>query len=133
MLTGIGASHLSALIAEVREEEERLNYATKEGLLALAEYMTGHRPLVEYSFEEDREAIQILQNYHLGRLIARPDLIEQERRKPWIAKCRRCGRTLTAPESVARGIGPVCHKAPSRRARGKGKQVVPQTSGWNKP
>ncbi|WP_425474947.1 DUF6011 domain-containing protein [Fodinibacter luteus] len=24
------------------------------------------------------------------------------------APCRRCGHTLTAPRSVARGIGPVC-------------------------
>jgi len=113
MLVGINASHLSVLIAEVRDEEERLNYASKDSLLALADYMTRHRVCVHYSIEENDEATSILQRYRLGCLIGRPDLIEQERRKPWVAKCRRCGRSLTDPESVARGIGPVCvHKAP---------------------
>lgn len=82
MLVGLKACHLSVLIAKVRDEEESLNYATEESLLSLAEDTTQHRPLVEYSFEEDREATWILQRYHLGHLIGRPDLIEHERNKP---------------------------------------------------
>jgi len=131
MLTSMDASHLSALIAEVHESEGH-GYASKESLLALAEYMTSHRACVDYSVEEMDGATRILQRYHLAHLIKWPERIEAERKKPWIAKCRRCGRSLTDPESVARGMGPVCvHKAPNRRVLGKGGQVVLQSSGYN--
>jgi hypothetical protein len=98
MLVGINASHLSVLIAEVRDEEERLNYASKDSLLALADYMTRHRVCVHYSVEEMEEATKVLQRHHLAHLLKWPEGIKEERRN----------------------LGPVfVHKAPSRRARGK--------------
>jgi len=54
--------------------------------------------------------------HHLGHLIGRPDLIELELAKPWQVRCKVCGRGLSNPKSVAKGLGPICaHKVPLKR------------------
>jgi len=45
----------------------------------------------------------------------------------WEAKCRKCNKELTTPESVASGIGPVCAKRrPKRQPLSHGQYVQAQ-------
>jgi len=37
--------------------------------------------------------------------------------KPEISKCQICGRTLTGPESIRQGVGPVCGGTSSRKCQ----------------
>jgi hypothetical protein len=48
-------------------------------------------------------------NYFFNRIIRKPPHIDPEMKFYHMNLCARCGRTLTTPQSVERGIGPVCY------------------------
>lgn len=108
--------HLSVLVQRVRDDETLLGYATKEHLIDVCELIVsspGRYGRVEYF-----EAIEVLRRYHLAMLAnvyhsfrsTCRRLIEAERMKTYIGRCRRCGRTISNPISLATGYGCVCRR-----------------------
>jgi len=115
MTTQQETGHLSVLVQLVHDDETRLGYATKEHLLDICQFIVdsqGKFGRIEYS-----EAIKTLAHYHLAKLANNHSfrstcrrLIEAERMKPYIGRCRRCGRTISNPISLATGYGCVCRR-----------------------
>jgi hypothetical protein len=104
-------SHLSTLIERVRADEATFNYATKEHLINIAEYILTWPN--RYSRSEYDQAIQTLAFYHMAPLAARRigwQLIEKELAKSYVARCRRCGVPISSKVSLAVGYGHVCRK-----------------------
>ena len=107
-------SHLSTLIQRVHDEELKLGYARKESLIDLAEFILSWPG--KYCRLEYDEAIRVLAGYHLAHLAnrLRPGkawkLINVELAKPYTTRCRRCGKPLKNPISLAVGYGHVCRK-----------------------
>ncbi|MGA2767977.1 MAG: DUF6011 domain-containing protein [Candidatus Bathyarchaeia archaeon] len=108
--------HLSVLVQRVHDDETRLGYASKEHLIDVCEFILswpGRYGRVEYS-----EAIKLLAHYRLAKLAnvyhsyrgTCRRLIEAERAKPYFGRCRRCGKTISNPISLAFGHGPICRK-----------------------
>lgn len=68
-------------------------------------------PLTEIHYMPIEEHFARAENNHirkttLNKLTAKDTKEEQT----VIARCRRCGRKLTTPKSIERGLGPVCYK-----------------------
>lgn len=58
-------------------------------------------------FRSNRSLIRLLRIYGI---IQQKGVTEIGMEMEMKGRCMMCGRTLTNPESVARGIGPVCYK-----------------------
>lgn len=58
-----------------------------------------------------RSTLSVEREAHPAPVLAAPDV------DAVTAPCRRCGQPLTAPRSVARGIGPVCMHLVAGEAR----------------
>lgn len=108
--------HLSILVRRVRDDETRLGYATKEHLIDVCEFVLSWPG--RYGREEYSEAIKTLAHYHLAKLAniyhsyrnTCRRLINAELAKPYVGRCRRCGRPISNPVSLATGHGEVCRK-----------------------
>jgi hypothetical protein len=104
-------SHLSTLINRVKEDEQQFNYATKDHLVNLAEYILSWPG--KYSKNEYDEAIKILAKYHLAHLASRKHgwkLIAKEISRPYERRCARCGYPISSKISLATGYGAVCRR-----------------------
>ena len=111
------ASHLTELIRRVKSvpsklKSERLFFLK---LINVAEYLRYENDFTDF---EQRKAKAILKAYKLNYLLEIDDDIKFERaiqqleifKKEGFARtCYRCGRTLTKPESMRRGMGEECH------------------------
>ena len=100
-------SHLSTLIKRIDKTDES---NIKWCLMNLAEYMVYY---TDYTKDEATKAVAILNNHNFNtqlsyqgiekkyvELVGLPDLHSRS--------CLRCGRGLSNPISMRRGLGPVC-------------------------
>ena len=108
--------HLSVLVQRVHDDETRLGYATKEQLIDICEFVVSWPG--RYGREEYAKAVELLGKYHLRKLAniyhsyrsTCRRLIEAERAKPYFGRCRRCGKSISNPVSLATGYGCVCRR-----------------------
>lgn len=115
-MTAAAEGHLSVLVQHVRDDETQLGYVTKEHLLNICEFIVGSPG--RYGREEYADAVELLRRYHLARLVnvyhayrsTCMRLLKAEQAKPYIGRCRRCGKTISNPISLAFGHGPICRK-----------------------
>lgn len=111
------ASHLTTLIKRVRSVPGKLKSEPLffNKLINLAEYLRYEK---DYSDFEERKAKALLKAYRMDFLldVENDKLFEMEVRrlevyseKGYSRTCIRCGRTLTNPDSISRGLGPDCY------------------------
>lgn len=73
--------------------------------------------------------------YFFDRIIRKPAHIDPLLNFFHMNLCARCGRTLTTPESVERGIGPVCYGMGSEEEqinKSREKKLVKMRKDWNR-
>lgn len=110
-MTQESPTKLLSLILSVKEDEQRFGYATKEHLIAVAEYIVHNYG--KYTKEEYVNAIILLAKYHMAPLADRirgKKLIAQEKSKAYEARCSHCGAVISSRKSLETGLGSVCRK-----------------------
>jgi len=124
MMTKETSTKLLGLVLAVKDEEQRLGYAIKERLLAVAEYIASDYCGFDYSKTEYTTAIILLAKYHMAPLADRirgKKLIAQERSKAYEARCSHCGLPISSRKSLETGLGIICRKKVSVGAKAEKK------------
>lgn len=106
-------SHLSTLIKRIDRADES---SIKWRLLNLAEYMVHY---TDYTKDESTKAVTILNEHDFNTELSHQGI---ERKYVELAglsnfhsrTCLRCGRSLSNPISVRKGLGPVCRSKAKR-------------------
>lgn len=110
-MTQEAPSQLLSLILSVKEDEQRFGYATKQHLIAIAEYVVHNYG--KYTKEEYTNAIILLAHYHMANLADHTRgtrLIAAEQAKAYEARCSHCGAVISSRKSLATGLGIICRK-----------------------
>ena len=97
-------------------EEEKTGSVQKETLLQIADFFATHTLReINQDYRAALQAHEILIKYRLYKLVATykqaiQNNIDKERKKPYQARCSRCGLAITSKKSLKAGLGVVCRK-----------------------
>ena len=111
VMVQVASSELAALVLVVKDEEQRLGYATKERLIDVAECIVNNYG--RYAKEEYVAAIALLAKYRMANLtdhVRGKRLIAAEKTKAYIARCANCGLPISSRKSLETGLGVDCRK-----------------------
>lgn len=68
-------------------------------------------PVSEFQYVPIEEHFNRVENNRIKEVtLNKVEAKDKKEETPMIARCRLCGRKLTVPKSVRRGVGPVCYK-----------------------
>lgn len=115
-------SHLSTLIERVERDRIQQNKLFfNERLMNLAEYIVYYN---DYSAEEEKRAKELLREFDFDVELSLEGLERKHVELHGLVDmyspiCLRCGKTLSNPLSVKKGLGPVCRSKVMRGDWGK--------------
>jgi len=99
----------------IRTQKEDDKFAPGERILSLLVGPDNSSDYLQIAFVKDDGSVRLWRKYRtpqyeaLVKVLQRPDHYRSLGcRYHYEGRCRRCNRTLTTPESVKSGIGPVC-------------------------